>query len=138
MLPDCNDSVTREGIHSSESRLLSSVAPWWLLLQAPEDWESDRMEFLTRYKPRFHLFLDALRGAESDMISDGTLLESQRLSPRMGESLDNGLFWSLEDRLQYLDHEERNKMDAIYPIKMKQAEDGKIDPHYSLDGIMEL
>lgn len=144
----------------------SSVAPWWLLLQAPEDWESDLMEFLTRYKPRFHLFLDALRGAESDMISDGTLLESQRLSPRMGESLDNGLFWvclaarfssmfdkiywtfidktyygeftSLEDRLQYLDQEERNKMDAIYPIKMKQAEDGKIDPHYSLDDIMEL
>ncbi|EEP76453.1 predicted protein [Uncinocarpus reesii 1704] len=31
----------------------SYVAPWWLLLQAPGDWESDLMEFLTRYRPRF-------------------------------------------------------------------------------------
>lgn len=144
----------------------SYVAPWWLLLQAPEDWKSDLTEFLTCYQPRFHLFLDALREAESDMMSDGMLLESQKLSPRMQESLDNGLFWvclaarfssmfdeiywtfideayygeftSLEDRLQYLDQEERSKLDAIYAIKMKQAEDGKIDSHYSLNDIMEL
>lgn len=142
------------------------VAPWWLLLQAPEDWESDLTEFLTRYKPRFHLFLDALRAAESDAISNGMLHESQRLSPHMEKSLDNRLFWvclaaryssmfdeiywtfidkayygklsSLEDRLQHLDLEERTKLDAIYDIKMNQAEDGKIDPHYSLDDSMEL
>lgn len=28
---------------------VSHVAPWWLLLQAPEDWESDLTEFMTRY-----------------------------------------------------------------------------------------
>jgi hypothetical protein len=44
----------------------------------------------------------------------------------------------LGDRLQYLDQEEQTKLDAIYHIKMKQAEDGKIDPHYSLDDAMEL
>ncbi|KAL1955277.1 hypothetical protein VTO42DRAFT_8875 [Malbranchea cinnamomea] len=71
----------------------SYVAPWWLLLQAPEDWESDLTEFLTRYTSRFHLFLDALRAAESDMMSDGKLRESQRLSPHMEKSLDNKLFW---------------------------------------------
>jgi hypothetical protein len=144
----------------------SYVAPWWLLLQSPEDWESDLTEFLTRYTPRFQLFLDSLRTVESDMMSDGSLHESQRLSPHMEKSLDNKLFWvclaaryssmfdeiywtfideayygkltSLEDRLQYLDQEERTQLDAIYQIKMKQAEDGKIDPHYSLDDAIEL
>ncbi|OJD13949.1 hypothetical protein ACJ73_09134 [Blastomyces percursus] len=99
-------------------------------------------------------------------MSDDMLLESQRLSPRMRDSLDNGLFWvclaarlssmfdeiywtfidkayygeftSLKDRLKYLDEEERSKLDAIYADKVKQAEDGKIDSHYSLDDIMEL
>ncbi|EFQ96664.1 serine/threonine protein kinase [Nannizzia gypsea CBS 118893] len=144
----------------------SYVAPWWLLLQSPEDWESDLTEFLTRYTPRFHLFLDALRAAESDMVSTGRLQESQRLSPRMENSLDTQLFWvclaaryssmfddiywtfidevyhgkftSLEDRLQYLSQEERTKLDTIYHFKVKQAEDGTIDPHYSLDDTMEL
>jgi hypothetical protein len=71
----------------------SYVVPWWLLLEAPEDWESDLTEFLARYTPRFHLFLDALRAAESDMISDSKMHESQRLSPHMEKSLENKLFW---------------------------------------------
>ncbi|PGH05709.1 hypothetical protein AJ79_06725 [Helicocarpus griseus UAMH5409] len=144
----------------------SHVAPWWLLLQAPEDWESDLAEFIARYMPRFHLFIDALRAAESDVISDGKLNDSQRLSLQMEKSLDNKLFWvclaaryssmfddiywtfiheayygkltSLNDRLQHLDQGEQSKLDAIYRIKMEQAEDGKLDTHYSLDDIMEL
>ncbi|KAF3891413.1 APH domain-containing protein [Trichophyton interdigitale] len=144
----------------------SYVAPWWLLLQSPEDWESDLTEFLARYKPRFHLFLDALRAAECDMMSNNSLQESQRLSPHMEKSLDNNLFWvclaaryssmfdeiywtfideayygkftSLEERLQHLSQEEHTKLDSIYHVKVKQAEDGEIDPHYSLDDTMEL
>lgn len=39
------------------------VAPWWLMLQSPEDWDSetDLDGFLTRYKPRLRLFLDVLQ-----------------------------------------------------------------------------
>lgn len=71
----------------------SYVAPWWLLLQSPEGWDSDLKEFLIRYTPRFHVFLDSMRAAESEMIAADKLLKSQRLSPHMEGSLDNGLFW---------------------------------------------
>ncbi|KAJ8071654.1 hypothetical protein OCU04_001975 [Sclerotinia nivalis] len=40
------------------------AAPWWLLLQGPEDWEDDLNDFLTRYTPRLRLFLSALRECE--------------------------------------------------------------------------
>ncbi|WEW60187.1 hypothetical protein PRK78_005672 [Emydomyces testavorans] len=145
----------------------SYVAPWWLLLQGPEDWESDLRKFLTRYTPRLHLFLDALRAAESDMIARGTLQDSQRLSQHMEKSMDNGLFWlclavrhsqmfdeiywtfideayygrfiSIEDRVeQHLNGAERDELDKIYQIKMEQAKDGKIDTHYTIDDLVEL
>lgn len=49
-----------------------------------------------------------------------------------------GKFTSLEERLQHLSQEEHTKLDSIYHAKVKQAEDGEIDPHYSLDDTMEL
>lgn len=145
----------------------SYVAPWWLLLQGPEDWETDLTEFMTRYKPRFYLFLDALRAAESEMIADGSLQDTQRLSHEMEKSIDNGLFWlclaarhsqmfdeiywnfidgayfgkftSVEDRAeQHLDEDERSILNNIYDSKMEQARDGKIDPCYTVEDFMEL
>lgn len=145
----------------------SYVAPWWLLLQGPEDWESDLTEFLKRYTPRLHLFLNALQASESAMIAEGTLLETQRLSEHMKESMDNGLFWlclaarnsqmfdeiywtfldeayygpftSIDDRVeQHLSEDEHRKLVDIYKIKLEQAKDGKIDDHYTIDDLMEL
>lgn len=49
-----------------------------------------------------------------------------------------GEFTSLEDRLQYLDHQEESKLDAMYHIKLKQAADGTLDPNDSLDDMMDL
>lgn len=63
------------------------------MLQNPEDWESDLNEFLTRYTPRLHLFLEALRDCVMEQMEQGMLSESQRLSIRMEQSLENGLFW---------------------------------------------
>lgn len=84
----------------------------------------------------------------------------------MEKSLDNGLFWiclaaryssmfdeiywtfideahygpftSVEDRVQHLDDSERAKLRVMYGMKMGQAQEGTIDPNYSLDDIMEL
>ena len=76
------------------------IAPWWLLLQSPEDWESDLHEFLERFMPRLRLFLEALRECEDEEAKgdeakgeDGAPAISQRLSTRMETSIDTGLFW---------------------------------------------
>lgn len=144
----------------------SYVAPWWLLVQNPEDWESDLEEFLKRYAPRFDLYLEALRMAESEMLENGSLEESQRLSTRMVLSLDNGLFWlctaaryssmfdkiywafidekyfgalgTVEDRVQHLNQEERDELDGIYEMKMEQAEVQRLDDHYPTTDLMNL
>lgn len=44
------------------------IAPWWLLLQSPEDWEGDLNQFLTRYTPRFRTFLEVLGDREDKLI----------------------------------------------------------------------
>jgi Phosphotransferase enzyme family. len=69
----------------------SYVAPWWLLLERPEEWELD--SFLARYLPKFRVFLEALRDTENEKIHNGSLTESQRLSEGMEASMENGLFW---------------------------------------------
>ncbi|MCJ1256921.1 hypothetical protein MMC24_004746 [Lignoscripta atroalba] len=142
------------------------VAPWWLLLQNPEDWESDLGAFLARYTPRLHLFLDALRTCEDEQVKEGTLLESQRLAARMEQSMESALFWvclparyssmfdeiywafideiyygplgSIEDCIRLLDEEERIELDGIFHIKMEQAKDGTLDEHYSVDDLVDL
>ncbi|KAK2811326.1 hypothetical protein FQN50_002202 [Emmonsiellopsis sp. PD_5] len=146
----------------------SYVAPWWLLLQGPEGWDSNLAEFFAaQFMPRFHIFLGALRAAEEEMIAHDTLQDNQRLSRHMEKSLDNGLFWlclaarnsqmfdevywtfidqvyygkyaSVEDRAEkHLDEAERDMLARIYQIKMEQAKDGKIDEHYSIDEAMDL
>ncbi|GAQ41873.1 hypothetical protein AtubIFM56815_000503 [Aspergillus tubingensis] len=144
------------------------VAPWWLLLQSPEDWEGDLHQFLDRYIPRFYVFLEVLRECEDELMGQGLLSESQRLSPRMGESLDNGLFWvclaaryssmfdeiywefvdrrfygdlgSLQDRVRLLSEEQRGEMDELVRGKIGQCDRGEdeFDDHYPIDVLLEL
>ncbi|OJZ88519.1 hypothetical protein ASPFODRAFT_31498 [Aspergillus luchuensis CBS 106.47] len=144
------------------------VAPWWLLLQSPEDWEGDLHQFLDRYIPRFHVFLEVLRECENKLMGQGLLLESQRLASRMGESLDNGLFWvclaaryssmfdeiywefvdrrfygdlgSLQDRVRLLSEEQRREMDELVRGKLGRCGRGEdeFEDYYPIDVLLEL
>jgi hypothetical protein len=125
------------------------IAPWWLLLQSPEDWESDLNQFLIRYTPRFRVFLEALSDCENELIEQHILSESQRLSPRMERSMETGLFWvclaakyssmfdeiywtfidqryygpftSLDDRIQILNQEQQREMNELVRLKTHQS-----------------
>jgi aminoglycoside phosphotransferase (APT) family kinase protein len=142
------------------------AAPWWLLLESPEDWEPDLDQFLLRFMPRLRTFLEVLNGCEAKKIQDGSLSESQRLSIAMEKSLENGLFWiclasrhssmfdeiywgfidsrfygpftTIEDRLGLLSAEERLNIDAIEESKMRQASEGTLISHYSIDELVDL
>jgi hypothetical protein len=144
------------------------VAPWWLMLQSPEDWDSDSNldDFLARYKPRLALFLDVLRSCEDEKIAEGTLLNSQRLAAPMEDSMESSLFWvclaaryssmfddiywnfldkfyygpfeSIEDRIQLLDEEERKELSGIFQVKVEQARKGVLDENYSTDALVDL
>lgn len=69
------------------------AAPSWLLLERPEDWETDLNQFLVCYIPRLHTFLEVLKDCETKEIEDSSLSPSQRLSIAMEKSLETGLFW---------------------------------------------
>ncbi|OBT42289.1 hypothetical protein VE00_06370 [Pseudogymnoascus sp. WSF 3629] len=146
----------------------SYVAPWWLMLQSPEDWDSetDLDGFLIRYKPRLHLFLDVLRSCEDEKVADGTLWDSQRLAAKMELSIETGLFWvclaaryssmfddiywnfldqiyygpfsSIKDRIQLLDEQERTELGEIFRVKMDQAREDTLDENYSTDALVDL
>lgn len=142
------------------------AAPWWLLLERPEDWELNLDHFLDRYIPRFYIFLEALRECESRKISEGSLTDDQCLSDAMEDSMENGLFWfclaarhgamfdeiywaflderyygrftTLEDRMRLLSDEERMNFDAFVQRKLQQAGEETLDSHLSIDEIAEL
>ncbi|GKZ36123.1 hypothetical protein AbraIFM66950_007030 [Aspergillus brasiliensis] len=142
------------------------AAPWWLLLERPEDWEPDLDQFLTRFMPRFHTFLEVLDDCETRKIKDGSLSQHQRLSISMENSLRSGLFWiclasrhssmfdeiywniidpkffgqfkTIQDRLCLLSAEERLNMDTFIEKKMGQASERKLVSHYSIDELIEL
>lgn len=142
------------------------AAPWWLLLERPEDWEPDLNQFLLRYMPRFHTFLEVLQDCETRKIKDGSLLESQRLSIAMKNSLETGLFWiclasrhssmfdeiywsfidpkyfgpftTIEDRLGLLSPAEREDIDSVVEQKMDQASEGSLVSHYTIDELVDL
>ncbi|RLL94272.1 hypothetical protein CFD26_104219 [Aspergillus turcosus] len=125
------------------------AAPWWLLLERPEDWELDLNEFLVRFMPRFRTFLDVLKDCETRRIKRGSLSEPQRLSITMEKSFETGMFWiclasrhssmfdeiywnyidqmffgsftTIEDRLRLLSAEERDRIDIVVREKMKQV-----------------
>lgn len=144
------------------------VAPWWLLLQSPEDWEGDLNQFLNRYSPKLRAFLEVLNDCESSFIERHLLSESQRLSLRMRHSMETGLFWvclaaryssmfdeiywtfidqqyygtftSLDDRIQLLDPEQQSEMNELVKLKTCQCTEGKesFDDHYPIDKLLEL
>ncbi len=144
----------------------ATAAPWWLLFESPEAWESDLNKFLVRYTPCLQLFLEVLRAREDDQIQKGTLTESQRLSNRMARSMENGMFWfclaarksymfddiywafidekhfgsfgSLDDRISLLSMEERNELDDFVKVKMREAGEKTLDEHLTHDEIVEL
>lgn len=70
----------------------SHPALWWLLFEAPEEWEADLHIFLDRYKPRLQIFLQALKEVEDQRLRVGSLKQQDLLSARMAESLHNGIF----------------------------------------------
>lgn len=142
------------------------AAPWWLLLQHPEAWNEDLDQFLAVFMPRFHTFIEALQDCETFKIRDGSLEESQRISPIMAKSLDNGLFWfclalrhgamfddiywkfidpkffgsftTIEDRLMLLSLEERENMAGFVEMKLSQAKAGTLVTHYDIDEMWDL
>ena len=144
------------------------VAPWWLLLQSPEDWEDDLNQFLSRYTPKLRVFLEALHDCENKLIEQRRLSESQRLSPHMERSMETGLFWvclaaryssmfdeiywtfideqwygsftSLEDRIQRLDEAQQNEMNELVRLKLKKysRDESNFNDHYPIDDLLEL
>ncbi|KAH9904915.1 phosphotransferase enzyme family protein [Xylariomycetidae sp. FL2044] len=144
----------------------SHAAPWWLLLESPEGWESDLHKFLERYRPRLELFLRAMRRREDEQIQEGSMDEAGRLSTHMEKSMDNGIFWfclaarksfmfddiywtfldemffgpltSLDDRLSHITEEERQGLDDFVREKMQQAQEESLDEHMTFDEIYDL
>ncbi|KAJ5591701.1 phosphotransferase enzyme family protein [Penicillium hispanicum] len=142
------------------------AAPWWLVLERPEDWELDLNQFLARFMPRFRTFLEVLQDCEAKKIKDGSLVQSQRLSVAMAKSLDTGLFWislalrhsamfdeiywkfidqkffgpftTIEDRLGLLGVEERANIDAFIEKKLDQASERTLVTHYSISELVDL
>ncbi|KMP01639.1 hypothetical protein CISG_01119 [Coccidioides immitis RMSCC 3703] len=142
------------------------TAPWWLLLESPEAWESDLNAFLARYKPHLKLFLKVLRDCEGRQIRKGSIMESQRLSDRMAQSIENGLFWfclaarksfmfddiywtfldkkhfgplrCLDDRISLLTQQERSELDGFVQRKMQQAAEKGLDEHLTYDEFVDL
>ncbi|PWY64329.1 phosphotransferase enzyme family protein [Aspergillus eucalypticola CBS 122712] len=119
------------------------TAPWWLLIESPEAWESDLHVFLARYTPRLHLFLNALRSCEDEMIRKGALKEYQRLSERMSESLNNGLFGSalLLGKATYrlsLLPQELDGLKMFVSSKMQQPRENHLGEHMSMGKLIDL
>ncbi|BCS17187.1 uncharacterized protein APUU_10015S [Aspergillus puulaauensis] len=105
------------------------TAPWWLLFQAAEGWEEDLRRFKNKCNPCLDMFLRVLRTCEDTEIHKGELESSQRLSNRMVDSLDNGLFWfCLAVRKTYI-------LDDIYWTFLDERYFG---PLGSLDDRLEL
>lgn len=144
------------------------VAPWWLLLQSPEDWEGDLNQFLNRYSPRLRAFLEVLSDYENKLTKQHLLSESQLLSPRMEHSMDTGLFWvclaaryssmfdeiywtfidpwyygtftSLDDRIRLLDQEQQRDMNELVRHKTGRCtqDNESFDDHYPIEKLLEL
>lgn len=129
----------------------SHAAPWWLLFEGPEAWEHDLHGFLDRYRPRLALFLQVLEVCEEER----RLASSDRLSARMAQSLDNGIFWlclaarrrhmfdniywnfldtkffgafeTLDQRISFLSEQERDNMEGFVQEMLRQREEPRPD-----------
>ena len=164
------DDLTLKGVIDWEYTYVAPAeftyaAPWWLLFETPEAWESDLNEFLRRYTPRLQLFLSILRSVEDQQIQTKTMNESQRLSNNMAQSMGNGVFWfclaarksymfddiywtfldqkyfgegSVEDRMALLSKEELDGLEQIVPLKMQQASERTLEDHLTYDQFVDL
>lgn len=91
-----NWCVRKRAITLNMNQFVSSgnYPPHGLLLKHPDDWtDGDLGNFLETYLLRHKLFIQALQDEENEMIKRGDLLEGQRLSVGMAQSLENGHFW---------------------------------------------
>ncbi|KAG7287090.1 hypothetical protein NEMBOFW57_006593 [Staphylotrichum longicolle] len=128
--------------------------PWWLLLQAPDDWRAGLDDWVAHYEPRLQIFLRALEKKEEWLIEQGRLSETGRLSTRMRKSWQTGHFWvvyaarrswafdgiywkflderffgknetgGFMDRLALLPREQREAMEGFVARKLKEKEEG--------------
>ncbi|KAJ5727183.1 phosphotransferase enzyme family protein [Penicillium malachiteum] len=143
----------------------TQAAPWWLLFESPESWESDLNKFLLRYMPRLEIFLNILRSCEDEQIKMHAMEEHYRLSNKMAESMENGNFWvclaarksfmfddiywtfldqryfgdgSPEDRISPLTQEELDELERLVPLKMQQAIENTLEEHLTYDEYVDL
>lgn len=70
----------------------SHAPPWWLLLQAPEDWRAGLDGWVAHYEPRLAVFLRAMEEKEREFAERGKLREGQGLAARMRRSWETGSF----------------------------------------------
>jgi len=142
------------------------AAPWWLLLERPEDWELDLDQFLVGFMSRFRTCFEVLQHCGARKIKGGSLSESQRLSTVMEDSLETGLFWiclasrhssmfdeiywnfinprflvrftTIDNQLYLLSAEARVNIDTLIEKKMQQASEGNLVFYYSIDELVDL
>ncbi|PKX97258.1 phosphotransferase family protein [Aspergillus novofumigatus IBT 16806] len=93
------------------------AAAWWLLLERPEDWEPDLDQFFSRFMPSS--MFDEIYWNYIDQIFFGSST-------------------TLEDRLHLLSAEEQERIGIVVREKMKQASEGKLDTHYTIDELVGL
>jgi hypothetical protein len=72
----------------------SFAPPWWLFLQAPDDWWAALDDWVVNYEPRLTVFLPAMEKKEREFVQQGRLEDSEiLLSARMRKSWETGHFW---------------------------------------------
>lgn len=107
------------------------AAPWWLLLERPEDWELDLNQFLMRFMPRFRTFLDVIKDCETRRIKCGSLSEPQRLSITMEKSFETGMFWSIHNNRRSTSSVERRRAGSYrYCREITQVLENRFAPGY--------
>jgi hypothetical protein len=62
-------------------------------LAYPDDWENSLDSFLAQYLSQHDIFLQTLKEFENEKIRCGALSESERLSGKITQSIQNGNFW---------------------------------------------
>ncbi|KAJ5634103.1 phosphotransferase enzyme family protein [Penicillium herquei] len=170
LVPDSGQTLTVNTVIDWEYTYVAPVeftqaAPWWILFESPETWETDLNEFLLRYMPRLEIFLNILRSCEDEQIEIHTMEEHHRLSNKMAESMENGNFWfclaarksfmfddiywafldqryfgdgSPEDRISLLSQEELEELERLVPLKMQQAIENTLEEHLTYDEYVDL
>lgn len=97
-------------------------APWWLLLQRPEDWRPGWRDWSAKYDIALVTFLEAMTEAEDAAIASVRLAEQDRLSQKMRESWKNWEFW-LMYCLQTVDAFDLLFLNGIFPRQYESCAD---------------